>query len=188
VTDWNKKDLVQGHTDIPLNKEGKIQAKEAAQKLKQIKFDKIFSSDLLRASQTAEIIAEEHNLIVETTAVLRERNFGYLEGDSNEKLREIRRLIERMEESKRFSYKHHPTMESDEEVMSRFLIFLREIAISNPGKTILVVCHGGLLRALLFQLGIIPYAGIIIKNLAHVKLESDGVEFFVKETFGIEKT
>lgn len=185
-TDWNTKQLVQGHTDIPLNEEGKIQAKEAAQNLKHIKFDKVFSSDLLRASQTAEIIAKEHDLIVEATAVLRERNFGILEGNPIEKLKELRRLMAKMEDNKRVSYKHHPSIESDNEVISRFLTFLREAAIASPGKVILVVCHGGLLRVLLTHFGIMPYADVRVNNLAHIKLESDGVEFFVKEIFGIE--
>lgn len=186
-TDWNEKELVQGHTDIPLNSEGKTQAVNSARELKRIKFDKAFSSDLLRAKQTAEIIAQEHKLTVETTNILRERNFGYLEGQSNEKVREIQKLISSLEESKRFSYKHHPTMESDGEVVTRFLTFLREIAVSYPGKKILVVTHGGGIRTLLIKLGLFTHKNRVkVNNLAYVKLESDGVDFFVKDTKGID--
>ncbi len=186
-TDWNEKNLVQGHTDIPLNTEGEREAEELAKELNSLKFDKVFSSDLLRARKTAEIIAKEHKLAVVTTEILRERNFGYLEGQPNEKAREIQRIISSLEESKRFSYKHHPTMESDGEVVARFLTFLREMAVSYRGKNILVVTHGGGIRTLLIKLGLFTYKDRIrVNNLAYVKLESDGIEFFIKETKGIE--
>lgn len=185
-TDWNDKKLIQGHTDIKLNSEGQISAKELAKKFKNIKFDKIYSSDLLRAKETAEIIALEHKIAVETTELLRERNFGYLEGNSGVRLKEIGDLISQLEESEKFSYKHHPSMESDEELMSRFSTFLREIAISNPSKTILITAHGGPMRILLIQLGILTYQKYVeVNNLAYIKLESDGVDFFVKQTSGI---
>ncbi len=185
-TDWNEKGLIQGHTDRALDSMGKTQALDLAKELKHIRFDKVFSSDLLRAKKTAEIIALEHKLAVETTSVLRERNFGYLEGQPNEKVREIQRIISTLEESKRFSYKHHPTIESDGEVVTRLLIFLRETAVSYPRKNILVVTHGGGIRTLLIKLGFFTHADRAnINNLAYVKLESDGVDFFVKETKGI---
>ncbi|MCL6096279.1 MAG: histidine phosphatase family protein [Patescibacteria group bacterium] len=186
-TDWNVKNLVQGHTDRALNSEGIIQAKEIATELKRVKFDKAFSSDLLRAKQTAEIIAKEHKLAVETTEILRERNFGYLEGESNEKLKNIQKEIAALEESRRFSYKHHPSVENDEEVITRLMIFIRETAISYIGKNILVVSHGGPIRILLIKLGVASHADIInVTNLAYVKLESDGSDFFVKEIKGIK--
>ncbi len=186
LTDWNKKGLVQGHTDIPLNSEGEAQANGLALELKDIEFDKAFSSDLLRAKRTAEIITLEHQLKIETAEVLREREFGVIEGKSNERVKEIQRIISSLEESKRFSYKHHPSIESDEELISRLLPFLREIAVSYAGKSVLVVSHGGPIRAMLIHLGIGTYEDEIkIANLAYIKLESDGVDFFVKETKGI---
>lgn len=186
-TDWNKQGLIQGHTDIPLNIEGEKEAEELAKELNNIKFDGVFSSDLLRAKRTADIIAKEHELAVKTTKALRERYFGHLEGKPAEKLKEISREISKLEESKRFSYKSHPLVESDDELMSRFLTFLREIAISNPGKNILIITHGGVIRVFLILLGFLSHASNVkIGNLAYVKMESDGVDFFIKETKGIE--
>ena len=78
-TDWNVKGLLQGHTDIDLNKTGIKQAKELAKKLRRIKFAISFSSDLLRARRTAEIIATEKKIAVKTTTTLRERKFGRFE-------------------------------------------------------------------------------------------------------------
>ena len=189
-TDWNDKKLVQGHEDIKLNLEGQISAKELAQEFKNIKFDKVYSSDLLRAKETAEIIALEHKLVVEATQSLRERNFGSFQGKPREYLKEIDKVLETLTDEERYSYTHNGIVESDEGIMNRFMIFIREIAIANSGKTILVTTHGGIIRALLIRLGSLSYAnerGFNIGNLAFVKLESDGVDFFVKETSGIEK-
>lgn len=189
-TDWNDKKLVQGHTDIPLNLEGQNSAKELAKQFRNIKFDKVYSSDLLRAKETAEIIALEHKLAVETTKALRERNFGELEGKSHAVSQEIDKLLDSLEDEIRYSYKFssNMVMENDEEVMNRFITFLREIAVAHPGKTILVATHGGPMWMFLVKLGFYSYKGYVsVANLAHIKLESDGVVFFIKETSGIEK-
>jgi broad specificity phosphatase PhoE len=192
-TDWNDQKLVQGHTDIPLNLEGQASARELATEFRGIKFNKVYSSDLSRARETAEIISLEHQLAVETTKALRERNFGNLEGKSHSVFPELNQLLNSLDDETRYSYKSdsNTEMESDEEIMGRFLVFLRECAIANLGKTILMATHGGTIRAFLIKLGVLSYARsedkVEIRNLAFVKLESDGVDFFVKETSGIEK-
>jgi len=188
-TDWNDKELIQGHTDTKLNLEGKDSAKKLAKSFKNIKFDKIYSSDLSRAKQTAEIIALEHKLAVETTTALRERFFGNIEGESHVLFKEMNEILDSLDDKARYSYKFNSNMlmESDEEVMNRFINFLREIAISHLGKTILIATHGGPMRILLAKLGIANYQKIVwIENLGYIKLESDGVDFFVKETSGVE--
>lgn len=55
-TDWNVERKIQGQTDIPLNSNGKQQAEEAANEIANLKIDRIISSDLSRAKETAEII------------------------------------------------------------------------------------------------------------------------------------
>lgn len=75
-TEWNVKGLVQGHTDIPLTKKGKRQARQLAKKLSRINFNAVFSSDLLRAKQTAQLIALEKKIAVKTTQALREETDG----------------------------------------------------------------------------------------------------------------
>jgi broad specificity phosphatase PhoE len=190
-TDWNDLKLIQGHIDILLNLEGQTSAQELARELKKIKFDKIYSSDLLRAKETAQIIALEHKLKVETTEALRERNYGPFQGEPRERLAEIDRILETLTDGQRYSYTHNGVVESDKEMMTRFMAFIKELAVAHPGKTILVATHGGVIRTFLTHLGILDYAGkkgrFEIKNLAFVKLESDGIDFFVKEASGIEK-
>ena len=58
-TDWNLEGRFQGRIDIPLNEKGKSQAKKTKEKLEGIKFDKVFSSPLKRALETAKNITDE---------------------------------------------------------------------------------------------------------------------------------
>lgn len=195
-TDWNVKKIIQGHSDNPLNKIGEKQAKELVKKFKNIHFDAIFSSDLLRAKKTAEIIAQEKQLAVKTTQFLRERAFGKLEGKPSLWLIAWRKAIKRgidslTKEEKKVLIKEDPQIESDESMMSRFLTFIREIAIGYAGKKVLLVSHGGLMRVFLIKVGFFKDEEdsyqYFIKNTAYVIFQSDGIEFLVKEVEGIEK-
>lgn len=184
-TDWNIKKLLQGHTDIPLNKTGEEQARIFGQTLKDTTFDAAFSSDLLRAQRTAEIIVLEKKVAVETTKLLRERRYGKFEGQKAESLEEFDRLKDTLEKEARLKHKPSPDVESDEELIGRVITFLREISVSYIGKNVLVVSHGGVMAALLRHLGrSLPHGAI--NNNAYIRLESDGVDFFVKETEGIK--
>lgn len=79
-TDWNLNNILMGQTDIPLNQTGIWQAKQLQQKLKNLNFDTIFSSPLLRASETATIINETSKLPVILKDGLMERCRGIYEG------------------------------------------------------------------------------------------------------------
>src|SRR5688572_566464 len=79
-TDWNVEGRVQGHTDTPLNENGRAQARAAIYILKKHKIDRIVSSTLNRAFETAQIVNAVLNLPIETDERLCERNFGVYEG------------------------------------------------------------------------------------------------------------
>ena len=87
-TDWNLNGIYQGQSDIPLNVTGESQARELAATLVDTRFDAIYSSDLIRARRTAEIIAEALNLPIATDPRLREINQGVWEGQSIQAVRE----------------------------------------------------------------------------------------------------
>ena len=70
-TEWNVLHRIQGQLDSSLTEQGKQEAKETAKKLKDVHFDVIYSSDLLRSKHTAEIIALEKKLEIMTTKALR---------------------------------------------------------------------------------------------------------------------
>jgi len=190
-TDWNAKGLLQGQSDIPLNKEGEKQAVEAAKKhFKKIKFAAIFSSDLVRAKRTAELIALEKKMAVETSTLLRERHFGPFEGKHWQEVE--KELIMSIKEFRILSDEVAKKLgiESDEKMMERFLRFLREVAVAYRGKNVLIVTHGSVMRVFLTKLGYLSKEEsrqVFIKNLAFIKVLSDGVDFFIKEIFGMEK-
>ena len=185
-----------GIKGAPLTEKGKEQAKKRAEDLKHIHFDAIFSSDVTRAKETAEILKLERKLTISTTKAIYERLSYMLPGKSfSETAKEIRELLKTIDEKAKLAYKPHGQdqmrNESSNETAARLLTFLREIAVGYKGKTVLVVNHANNMRALLQHLG---YATIeelyprgAIENLAYIILESDGVDFFVKETQGIHK-
>lgn len=186
--------IIQGHADFPLTARGREQAILLARSLNGVNFAAVYSSDLSRATETAATVASQRELAVKTTELLRERNFGKYEKEATvESQRELIGLLkvhENIVTEQRFKQKIAEDIESDEEVVSRFILFLREVAVAYSNKNILVVSHSGMIRGLLIHLGYFTYADFEhtkIPNASYVVLESDGVEFFVKETVGISK-
>lgn len=79
-TDWNLEGRYQGQSDVPLNQTGRAEAQSLAGRLKGKSFAAIHTSDLQRARETAEIIAEVLTLPVTLEPLLREINQGEWEG------------------------------------------------------------------------------------------------------------
>lgn len=193
-TKWNVERRMQGHMDSPLTEEGMEQARELSKLFAPIQFDAVFSSDVLRAQRTAQIIAAEKKMAVTTTKLLRESFMGRFEGEKLEYfLEQLRDQIDEHEKlvgQAYLAYKLASDMESAEESIARFITFLRETAVAYEGKNILVVSHANMMRSLLIHLGFgdkttLPHG--CVKNLAIITLESDGTDFFVTQTQGIQK-
>lgn len=193
-TEWNKNGIVMGQSDSPLTEVGLEQAQITAQELKDIHFDAIFSSDLHRAKRTAEIIKLERQIAIRTSKALRERTYGHYEGTSGEEYRKkFQHLFDKVKQltekgQKEFKFDHD--IESDEEVISRFITQLREIAIAYPSKTVLIVSHGGCIRTFLMHTGYVKYGELPVgsfSNAGYAKVLSDGVNFFVKEVRGVKQ-
>ena len=79
-TDWNREHKVQGRTDIPLNDYGRRLARETAEGMKDIPIDLCFTSPLLRAKETAQIILEGRNVPLCDEERIQEISFGRYEG------------------------------------------------------------------------------------------------------------
>jgi probable phosphoglycerate mutase len=79
-TDWNVEKRIQGHTDIPLNAVGRAQALAMAFSAAHQRFHAIYSSDLMRAMETAQVLAQREDLVVNPLPQLRERHFGLFQG------------------------------------------------------------------------------------------------------------
>lgn len=185
-TDLNAQGITQGHVDMPLNSEGLKQAYTLSKNLEKIRFDAAFSSDLVRAKKTAEILTLERKMAVETTRLLRERRYGKFDGKPWQLMQEFYDTWVSLNREERMKYRPYKSYETDEEIISRFITFLRETAITYTGKTVLIVCHGSMLRTLLNHLSEKTYLSGSISNGGFIKLESDGVEFFIKELKGIK--
>lgn len=151
-TDWNLRRLVQGVTDIPLNEYGRYLAKETAKGFKDLTIDVAYTSPLLRAKETAQIVlsGKKYRLIEEPR--LREMCFGTYEGMC---IGGEYKAPESNEFNKFFMAPEHfvPTEggESVQEVLQRTGEFLNEI-YKNPDlqdKNILISTHGATMTALL---------------------------------------
>ena len=143
-TDWNVEGKMQGSSDRPLNDTGRKQAKEAASFLKGHNIEAIFSSGLLRAKETAEIIQEQNpaELIIDDR--LRERDAGRAEGML---LAEIHKLFPTF-----FTYHGkipEAENESYKEAEERMWEAVSEHREKHLHKNVVIVSHSGALRALL---------------------------------------
>lgn len=141
-TDWNYKGLLQGNTNIPLNKMGEFQAQNLKNKLDNINFDLCISSPLTRALNTAFIICRKGTPII-IDERLEERNLGELEGkDSN------------VYDAKLYwNYNVNLSnngVESIQHLFSRVSNFLNDLKSKYDSGTILIVTHGAVVRALNF--------------------------------------
>jgi alpha-ribazole phosphatase len=195
-TVFNATGIVQGHTDSPLTENGVAQAQALGEELRHINFDAVFSSDLLRAQKTAEIAKLERELVVTTSALLRERSYGRFDGKKGVLLRahmqEVLKQFEDLAYEERKKMRFDTGMESDEDLVTRLILFLRETAVAYPGKTALVVSHGASIRVLLIHLGWATYEEIpdgsgAVSNTGYVKILCDGTDFKIEEVKGIAK-
>ena len=147
-TIWNHTSRYQGHTDIELTETGREQARSLAKRLKTEKVKAVYSSDLKRAFETASILATPHNLPVKTTKELREINFGVWEGLTYQEIMEEYRELA----SEWYQYPGKiriPGGETFTDVKERAYNTILELARQNDPGTIIVVAHGGTIRAII---------------------------------------
>lgn len=180
-----------GKFEAPPTTLGKRQAKAIALKLQDVTFDAIFSSDLNRARETAEIISKKSGVAVQTESTIRERNFGkYLFGLSSDERKKVRIAVEELNEEDRWIHKYSVDGESIKEAIERFTAFLKKIIPLYKGKTILVVNHGNIMRMFLVHLRWAKFSELpagAIANTGYFVLETDGKTFHIKDTHGVNK-
>jgi probable phosphoglycerate mutase len=143
-TDWNSERRWQGHADRPLNEVGRQQARELAETLTDRAIDVVYSSDLLRAHETALIVGERLGLPVSVDAGLREVDVGDWSGRVHS---EIEGLDPDGYRRWREGGKGWAGGESYEEMGERVVAAVLRLAARHPGETVLIVTHGGSIRA-----------------------------------------
>ena len=149
VTDWNVAGRWQGHTDIPLNDDGRQQARKLARRLEGWPIKAIYTSDLLRAQETAKLIAKKLKLTPIASANFRERNGGIFQGLTTEQLDSEYRDIWRQTRSDGSA---PPDGESMLEVGKRAFSSYEKINSAHIGETVAIVSHGGTLNILISHL------------------------------------
>lgn len=144
-TDWNRLQKYQGQTDIPLNSDGVRQAEQLASRLQRETFDAVYSSDLVRAHETATVLATPHQLQVTTCPGLKEISFGDWEGLTYDHI-----MGEWSGEMGLFFSKpgevEIPNGETFRQLQERVVATLDELVRAHPQQTILVVSHGAAIR------------------------------------------
>jgi broad specificity phosphatase PhoE len=143
-TDWNRDGRWQGHSDTHLNESGRAQARRVAVELQDV--DVVYSSDLARARETAEIIAGELGLEVHVDPRLRERSFGAWEGLTAEEIEADFR-----DAHARWRAGEGPGADDAEPFDAfgaRVQAFLHELLERHPDETVLLVGHGGSIRVI----------------------------------------
>lgn len=143
-TDWNKKNLIQGSSDIELNEVGIRQALEVAKKIDLGKIDVCISSPLKRARKTAELIVDGKMEIINNYMVV-ERRFGKLEGEKADE-DFLKRIWDYKLDDKEYE------IESIKEILERARKFLYFIKEQYKDKTLLIVSHGAFMKALHFNI------------------------------------
>ncbi len=146
-TDWNVEKRIQGHIDIGLNETGRAQALAMAFNAAHVSFKAIYSSDLVRAHETAKALAERENVEIKLLPQLRERHYGIFQG------------ITAAEGAERYpeAYKHYmardagyhfETGESMTQLVARVSEAVDWMVRHHGGQTIAAVTHGGVLDIL----------------------------------------
>ena len=166
---WNAERRWQGLADVPLSETGRAQARAAGEALRGEGLEGAVSSDLARARETAEIIAEVLGLgPVEIVGELRERDVGQWSGLTTDDIEA--RWPGQLDSWRAATLKVIPGGEGD--ITDRVMAAVEGVVASHPGRTVLAVTHGGVLRTVERALGIEPAP---IANMAGRWVESDDV-------------
>ena len=147
-TNWNEERRAQGQSDSKLTKIGKEQAIALGKRIKQIKFDKIFSSSSLRTRQTAELVFPKTELEIEYLDSLREIFLGSWEGKLYKDIE-----VENPESHNHFWKEPHlfklTGAENFYQLQKRAIKVVDSILEKFESKKVVIVSHGALIKALL---------------------------------------
>ncbi len=165
-TDMNLQGIVMGHRAVPINESGRHQAVRVAKQLKGERITAIYSSDIRRAKETAEIIAKALHLRITLSIDLRERYYG--------KQFDFRLSDDIKEEIENMGLAVHeyrpPGGENMDDVQVRCARFLKRLERKKQQGTILIVSHGTWIKA---------FASLVLgrsfKSMDHVKSKNTAV-------------
>ena len=166
---WNLENRFTGWVDVPLTEKGRNEAKKAGEKLKGIKFDKAYTSVLMRANETLQIILKEtgqEKIPVEKDQALNERHYGDLQGLN--KAETAKKFGDEQVHIWRRSYDiAPPNGESLKDTAARTLPYFEKRIIPDlkAGKNIIVAAHGNSLRSIVMHLDKLTREQVLKLNL-----------------------
>lgn len=150
-TRWNREKRIQGQKDSPLTQTGRSQARVWGCRLAAHSWDCLLSSDLKRSVETAEQINRVLNLPLETEPGLREQDWGQWTGRTVLQLR--REMPDELAAQEQAGWDFRPPGgERRKDVWRRSRKALTAAANRRPGGRILVVCHSGVIKAVIYKL------------------------------------
>ena len=147
-TEWNSQQRMQGHSNSDLSSVGQAQIQALGQWMKNVHFDQIYSSDSLRAKQTAEAITQFSGHELKIDLRLREKNLGVFEGLTSEEAKERHPEVFRLFKTAGSKYVIDEG-ESTQQLQDRALEIVEEIRIKHPEERVLLVTHGGFIRVVM---------------------------------------
>ena len=154
-TEWNAQGRIQGHSDVSLSEKGQRQARLVARRLAGVDIDVAYSSDLRRSAETARRILGRRPALLHTTAQLREYNKGVFEGLTLEESRDRHPELYAASLVKDLDFA--PTGgESTRQTSVRVATFMDELKDRHVDDNVLIVGHGGALRAAFVALMELP--------------------------------
>ncbi|MEF3301783.1 histidine phosphatase family protein [Paenibacillus sp. GYB003] len=167
TTDWNLAGRLQGQNDIPLNEAGRWQARAIGERIRKERWDAVVSSDLSRAKETAELIADIAGIgPVRCDRRLRERTHGRLDGTTLED-----RIAAWGADWRLLDH----GVETDERMYARGIECIEQLARDYAGKRVLVVTHGAFIGVLLNRmLERMPEGSLQNTSLTIVERTADG--------------
>ncbi|MBK8323692.1 MAG: histidine phosphatase family protein [Betaproteobacteria bacterium] len=181
-TEWNVAGRIQGHTDSPLTPSGRAQAEAIGERMAKESFERLVSSDLGRAWQTAEAIAKRTGHAIVANPRIRERHFGEGEGLTYEEV--DARWPEAFSRTRETDPDYViPGGESRRQLHERIRDEFESLAREAAGGCHAVVCHGGVLAILYRHIHGIPVGEarrIPIPNASYNALRHEGGRWIVE--------
>ena len=167
-TDWNKENRFQGHTDIPLNENGRNQARKLAAQLSSRRIQAILTSDLSRAMETAQILAENLGGIpIQIDERLREAHLGEAQGKTFDEIKSFfgEDLTRRWRSSKPTDADvSYPGGETGTAIIARAFAAMEEFLIQKDYYQVGISTHGGVIRRIIHSVQTNPKAEVAIPN------------------------
>ena len=171
-TEWNSQLRMQGHSNSALSEVGRGQIQALGEWMGNVSFDHIYSSDSLRARQTAEAITQYSGDTLQFDQRIREKNLGVFEGLTSIEAMERHPGIYRLFKTGGANYVIDEG-ESTQQVLDRALEFIEEIRLRHSEQRVVMVTHGGVVRVLMkhtLGLSIDAPTSFLIKNTGIFRL------------------